>query len=107
MSETLTLALAWAEGAVLGAMFFGGLWWTVRKGVSCRQAALWFAASILLRTTVTLAGFYVASDRDWERLLACVLGFVVARPVVTWTTRPSRKMQAGPAGEACHASQSR
>ena len=32
MNEALTLVLAWLAGGVLGAIFFGGLWWTVRKG---------------------------------------------------------------------------
>ena len=36
-------------GLVLGAIFFGGLWWTVRKGLSSQQPALWFLGSMLLR----------------------------------------------------------
>ena len=43
MNEPLTLVLALAAGGVLGAIFFGGLWWTVRKGVSSPQPALWFS----------------------------------------------------------------
>ena len=43
MNESLTLALAWVAGVLLGAIFFGGLWWTVRKGVSSQQPALWFS----------------------------------------------------------------
>lgn len=34
MSEILAFTLALATGLFLGAMFFGGLWWTVRKGIS-------------------------------------------------------------------------
>jgi len=41
MTELLILALA--AGLVLGAIFFGGLWWTVRKGVSSKYPALWFS----------------------------------------------------------------
>ena len=33
MTETLTLVLAWVAGGALGAMFFGGLWWTVQKAL--------------------------------------------------------------------------
>jgi hypothetical protein len=32
MNETLSLVLALVTGVLLGAIFFGGLWWTVRKG---------------------------------------------------------------------------
>jgi F1F0 ATPase subunit 2 len=94
MTEALTLVLAWVAGGMLGAIFFGGLWWTVRKGVSSNQPALWFSASLLLRMGVALAGFYVVSGRHWERLLLCLLGFVMARLAVTWLTRN----HAGPSG---------
>jgi len=46
MNELLTLALALVTGLLLGAIFFGGLWWTVRKGVSSKQPALWFGPSL-------------------------------------------------------------
>ncbi len=42
MNETLTWVLAGVAGLLLGAIFFGGLWWTVRKGASSRRSALWF-----------------------------------------------------------------
>ena len=89
MSEPLTLVLAGLAGGGLGAIFFGGLWWTVRKGVSANQPALWFLGSLLLRMGIALAGFYVVSGGHLERLLACLVGFALARPVVTWLTRPS------------------
>jgi F1F0 ATPase subunit 2 len=94
MNEALTLVLAWLAGGVLGAIFFGGLWWTVRKGMSSKQPALWFLGSLLLRTTMALVGFYFTSGGHWERLLVCFLGFVLARPVVTWLTRPTEASHA-------------
>ncbi len=103
MNETLTLVLAWVAGGLLGAIFFGGLWWTVRKGVLSKQPALWFFGSLLLRTSVALAGFYFVSGGHWERLLLCLLGFVIARLVVTWVIRPSGESQTRPAQEASHA----
>ena len=87
MNETLTLVLALVTGVLLGAIFFGGLWWTVRKGVSSERPALWFLGSLLLRTSITLTGFYFVARGDWQRLLMCLLGFVIARPIVTRLTR--------------------
>ena len=98
MNEPLALALAWAAGGILGAIFFGGLWWTVRKGISSPQPALWFLGSLLLRMSIVLAGFYFVSGRNWERLLLCLIGFVVARLVVMWLTKT--RSTSG----ACHAS---
>jgi F1F0 ATPase subunit 2 len=45
MNETLIWCWLWCAGLLLGAIFFGGLWWTVRKGVSSKRPALWFSAA--------------------------------------------------------------
>ena len=87
MNETVALV----TGVLLGVMFFGGLWWTVRKGVSSKQPAFWFFGSLLLRMSITLAGFYFIARSHWERLLLCLLGFVMARIIVTWLTRAAEK----------------
>ena len=103
MNETLTLALAWTAGGMLGAIFFGGLWWTVRKGVSSKQPALWFFVSLFLRMGTVLTGFYFVTGRDWARLLACLLGFVLSRFAVIWLTRLPGENQIHPSPEASHA----
>jgi F1F0 ATPase subunit 2 len=90
-------------GLVLGAVFFGGLWWTVRKGVSAPRPALWFVGSMLLRTSVVLAGFYFVADGDWQRLLVCLLGFVIARFLVMRLTRAPVEHPNSHAKEAGHA----
>ena len=38
----LALVSAWMAGCFLGAIFYGGLWWTVRRGVTSARPALWF-----------------------------------------------------------------
>jgi F1F0 ATPase subunit 2 len=103
MNETVTLVLAWVAGIFVGGIFFGGLWWTIRKGLSSNRSALWFLGSLLLRTSIALAGFYFAAGGHWERLLVCLLGFVMARLIVTWLTRPA-KQPSCLAREANHAS---
>jgi F1F0 ATPase subunit 2 len=83
MNEFLNLTIAMVAGFLLGAIFFGGLWWTVRNGVSAKSPALWFLGSLLLRMCLTLAGFYFIGRGDWKRLVLCLFGFVVARFIVT------------------------
>jgi F1F0 ATPase subunit 2 len=87
MGEFMLLALPFTAGLLLGALFFGGLWWTVIKGVSSRRPALWFFGSLMLRLSITLAGFYFVARENWQRWLLCLLGFVLARLVVKWLTR--------------------
>src|SRR5271169_2448448 len=87
MNEFLSLALALAADVLLGAIYFGGLWWTVFRGVLSQRPAPWFFASLLLRMSITLAGFYFVGREHWERWLLCLVGFVLARLVVKWLTR--------------------
>jgi len=91
MNEILHVLPPLIAGMLLGAMFFGGLWWTVRKGVSSTRPARCFFGSLLLRTSLTLAGFYVVSNGHWEKLLVCLLGFTMGRPMVTRLTRSEEK----------------
>lgn len=87
MNEILNLVSALVAGLLLGAFFFGGLWWTVQKGLSSRRPALWFLGSLLLRTVIAVAGFYFASGGHWERLLICLLGFFIMRRIVITLTK--------------------
>ena len=103
MNEFLSLTSALGAGVLLGALFFGGLWWTVRKGVSSQRPALWFFGSLLLRMSITLAGFYFVGRENWERWLLCLLGFVLARLVVNWLIRPSVEHDNSRAPEARYA----
>ena len=80
--DVAALLLAALAGGALGGFFFGGLWWTVRRTLSSGQSALWLLGSLMLRTGVTLLGFYAIGAGQWERMAACLAGFAVARLVV-------------------------
>lgn len=82
MSELPSLGIALLVGAAIGAIFFGGLWWTVRHATTSRRPALWIFISIILRTSIALVGFYLVGRDDWQRLLFCLVGFVCARFIV-------------------------
>lgn len=103
MNEPLGLVGVGAAGLVLGAIFFGGLWWTVRRGVSSPRPVLWFVGSLLLRTGLVLVGFYWVSGGQWQRLLVGLLGFVVARLLVMRLTPPPVEHPNAHAKEASHA----
>lgn len=96
MSEVVVLVLAWAAGGGLGAMFFAGLWWTVRRGLSSSHPALWFLGSVLVRTAVLLVGFYYVAGGHWQRLLACTVGFITARLVVTRLVHAPKEVRHAP-----------
>ena len=102
MNEPFQLVMVLLAGMLLGALFFGGLWWTVQKGLSARQPALWFGASMLLRTAVVLAGFYFVAGPDWQRLLLCLLGFIIARLIVTRLTAKRLALSPNSDGATSH-----
>lgn len=89
MSETLLFLLSF-QGMLLGAFFYGGLLWTVQKGLGATRPALWFAASYLLRTVIATAGLYGLAGESWRRLLVTLLGFLAARLLVTRLCRAGR-----------------
>jgi len=100
MNDLVRLALAWVAGTGFGALFFGGLWWTVRKGLASPAPALWFAGSAVVRTAAVLVGLYWVSAGHWERMIACLLGFVMARLVVARLVGPSARPDIHPVQEA-------
>jgi F1F0 ATPase subunit 2 len=87
MSEITGILSAVLAGVLLGVLFFGGLWWTVRKTLSSTQAGLWFSGSFLVRTAVVLVGFYFVGQGDWRRITGCIAGFLGARLCVVRATR--------------------
>lgn len=80
------MIIALLSGFVLGVIFFGGLWLTVRNTIGKTYAGLWIAGSSFIRMAITLAGFYFASQGDLQRLLICVATFIATRFLVVWLT---------------------
>ena len=89
-ADPAILLLALVAGLLLGLVFFGGLWWTVRRGLTAGHPALLFVGSLVLRMAVAVGGFWWVSDGQWDRLLACLVGFLVARLVITRASRQPR-----------------
>jgi F1F0 ATPase subunit 2 len=73
------LLVAFFVGMGAGLLYFGGLWWTVRRLPTARQPALLTLGSFFVRTGLSLAAFYFASGGQWQRILASLLGFIIVR----------------------------
>ncbi len=87
MNETLSVILAFVAGIALGVIFFGGLWFTVKKLITAKVPALWMVGSFILRVGMVLLGFYFIGAGNWQRLLICLLGFIAARFIVIHFTK--------------------
>ncbi len=91
MNEMWNLIPALATGLSVGVIFFGGLWWTVRKAFPSKDPAVWLLGSLLLRMGLVLTAFYFVGRGQWERMLTCLIGFIIARVVVMRLTRVPEK----------------
>lgn len=95
LASIFGLGLAGTAGGLLGLLFFGGLWWTVRRAFDSPRPALWIGGSLLLRMACVVAGFAVVAAGDWRRMLSCLLGFWAARWLVV---RLTARLAAEPPG---------
>lgn len=103
MTDAVHLLLATAAGMLLGACYFGGLWWTVQRALTSARPARWFLGSLWLRLGLALGGFYLVGDGHWQRLALCLLGFIAARLILQRFTRlPVRQWPDG-SPQASHA----
>lgn len=93
MNEVFNLIPPFIEGVILGVLFFVALWWTVKKGISVKQPALFFLGSFFLRIGAVLAGFYFATGGQWDHLLTCFSGFIIARYIIMRLAGPPAERQ--------------
>lgn len=77
------LAAAFLAGMALGAAYVAALWLAVRRLLGTRRPGLWLLAGSALRLGLLMGGFYLVMDGRWERLVACLAGFLVVRVAAT------------------------
>ncbi len=77
----ITLTPVFLLGVVLGLLYFSGLWITVQKLPHVHRPALWMVFSFVLRHLLVVSGFYLIVEGQWQRVIACLLGFLLIRLV--------------------------
>ncbi len=87
MPEFIHWSIALLVGLVLGAIFYGGLWWTVRKLNTTKSPALLSVGSLLVRMAILLLGIYAIGAGHWERMVVALVGVVLARFIVFRVTK--------------------
>ncbi len=87
MNETGMILITLIMGILLGLFFFGGLWWTTKKGLLSKTPALWFLTSLFVRIGIVIIVFYYLSRGHWERALICLIGFIIARTIIMRITQ--------------------
>jgi F1F0 ATPase subunit 2 len=83
-TEVIHLFLALLAGVMLGAVYFGMLYYTVRLVVRSSSPRLLLTVSFVVRLLVVLGAFYALIDWGVAAMLAGLGGFVVARFLWMW-----------------------
>lgn len=81
-------------GIVLSLLFFGGLWWTVRRVEEHEHPAGLVFSSFVVRTTVVLAAFYSLGQWRWEAMAVAAAAFIVTRFLLTRALGPQDEQTA-------------
>ena len=94
--SVMDILLAFGFGIVVGFLYFGGLWATVRALPRSRRPAQVAMASLVLRMTVLLLFFYVLAAwfHTWEIPVAAAIGLMVARTFLILLLGPVRRAAA-------------
>ena len=87
MNISVLLAMV-SAGAIIGILYFGGLWLTLNKLTEAGSWSLRLGVSFLARATMAVAGFWFLGDGDWRRILALTTGFTIVRFLSIKRLRP-------------------
>ena len=98
MSDLEQIGLASLFGVILGVIFFGGLLWTIQRGLHSQQPALTFVVSYFIRLFAVMLGFWWMASSHWGSIFACLCAFVAVRFLFTRFGRLLQNWQTRPAG---------
>ena len=76
-SLTVIGSLLW--GAILGLIYFGGLWLTVRRVTTGKHQAIVMLGSFIIRNALMVIGFYPVIRQGWQYALICLAGIIIIR----------------------------
>jgi len=66
-------------GAILGLVYFGGLWLTVRRLTTGKHQAIVMLGSFIIRNALMAIGFFPVIRQGWQTALICLAGIIVVR----------------------------
>jgi len=77
--DPLLIACAFAFGAAVGGLYFGGLWLTVRCLATARHPKKLLVISYGLRLSLLLAAFYPLAQQGPAAVAAAMVGLLLSR----------------------------
>ena len=78
---------AFLMGAAVGAIFFGGLYFSVRKIAKVKYPRLLMTISLFLRMGVLLGAFFYIAKGGYQDILLALLGVMLVRFAITFALK--------------------
>lgn len=82
MTTLIDVAIGLVTGAVAGALFFGGLRWTVQRLQDSRRPLLLASVSMFVRALVLAGLLVIASDGRFLRIAVALVAILAVRTVM-------------------------
>lgn len=79
--------VALISGFVLGAFYFGGLWWTSQRIGVVRAPGLFFMVSFIVRMAVLLSGMYLVTKGRLLDTAICLISVLIVRRLAVTRVR--------------------
>ncbi|EFK07236.1 F1/F0 ATPase, Methanosarcina type, subunit 2 [delta proteobacterium NaphS2] len=90
-NDVIYWGLAFLWGVLLGSLYFGGLWITLRKMPEKKKKKRWLALSYILRLCVALVGFWIVIElKGPPAFFFTLAGFFLTRFVMTRFLSPKK-----------------
>jgi F1F0 ATPase subunit 2 len=82
MLQAVHLLLIFVAGMALGAIYFAGLWYTVRRLPDAKRPLNCLLCSFLVRVSLAITGFGLVMDGRCDQLIAVLGGFILTREIL-------------------------
>jgi F1F0 ATPase subunit 2 len=82
MTDVVYLIASLAAGAILGIVYFRGLWQTVLQLPDFKRPVWTMSWSFVARVGIVMSGFYFIMQGHLERLAIAMAGFILARQIL-------------------------
>jgi F1F0 ATPase subunit 2 len=80
----LLIVISLITGIILGIIYFGGLWITVRYMVNREHPYFLIFISFGIRLTIIMAGLYIILVHGWVYLVISLVGFILTRILIVY-----------------------
>ena len=78
-------------GVLLGLLYFGGLWMTLKHICRANRPKSWLGISFVTRISFIMIGFWVIMRKDTVSFLITFLAFLITRVILTRTLGRERR----------------